>query len=135
LIFVDTTIWASGIDTSDTLHKDGAAVMDALASGTLGPAMTTDFILDETLTLLKTRGGNTKAVAEAIENITSSSAVTLLYVDEALFRLALQTYQKYESLSFADAVTLSVMHQHRIRDIFSHDNDFDIKGILRKERP
>ena len=135
MIFVDTTIWASGIDASDTLHRDGAAVMKALASGDLAHALTTDFVLDETLTLLRTRGGNPKSIVKAINDIVSSSALTLVFVDDVLFRAALQTYEKYERLSFADAVTLTVMHQRRIREIFSHDQDFDLKGILRKERP
>lgn len=135
MIFVDTTIWASGIDSSDSLHKDGAAVLEALVSGRLSSAITTDFVLDETLTLLKSRGGSAESVEDAILNIMSSARVSVLYVDEALFRAALSTYRKYERLSFTDAVTLTVMQHRRIREIFSHDSDFDVKGILRKERP
>jgi len=134
LSFVDTTIWASGIDASDTLHKDGSAVLRALASGHLASAITTDFVLDETLTLLKMRGGETDSIVKAIHNILSSSVVTLIYVDEILFHAALSTYKKYERLSFTDAVTLTVMQQRKIREIFSHDSDFDMRGIVRKER-
>ncbi len=135
MIFVDTTIWASGIDSSDSLHKDGAAVLEALASGKLPSAITTDFVLDETLTLLKMRGGSAGSIEEAIRNIMTSSRVSVLYVDEVIFREALSTYRKYEQLSFTDAVTLTVMQQRKIKEIFSHDSDFDVKGILRKERP
>jgi predicted nucleic acid-binding protein len=135
LIFVDTTIWASGIDASDTLHRDGSAVLGAIASGRLTSAVTTDFVLDETLTLLKMRGGDTDSIVEAIHNVVSSPAVTLVYVDEGLFRAALSTYEKYERLSFTDAVTLTVMQQRKIKEIFSHDGDFDMKGIVRKEKP
>lgn len=135
MIFVDTTIWASGIDASDTLHRDGSAVLGAIASGRLTSAVTTDFVLDETLTLLKMRGGDTDSIVEAIHNVVSSPAVTLVYVDEGLFRAALSTYEKYERLSFTDAVTLTVMQQRKIKEIFSHDGDFDMKGIVRKEKP
>ena len=109
--------------------------MKALASRHLGSAVTTDFVLDETLTLLKIRGGETDSIVKAIQDVISSSAVTLIYVDEILFRAALSTYKKYERLSFTDAVTLTVMQQHRIKEIFSHDSDFDIRGIVRKESP
>lgn len=135
MIFVDTTIWASAIDSSDTLHKDGAAVLEALASGKLSSAITTDFVLDETLTLLKARGAKAESVEKAILSIVSSPRVGVLYVDEPLFRAALSTYKKYERLSFTDAVTLTVMQQRRIKEIFSHDSDFDVKGIQRKKRP
>jgi predicted nucleic acid-binding protein len=135
LIFVDTTVWVSGIDSSDALHEDGSAVLEALAEGRLASAVTTDFVLDETLTLLKRRGGKLEAIARAVDSILSSAVVDLIYVDEALFGQALYTYKKYEKLSFTDAVTLTVMQRRKIREIFSHDTDFDIKGIVRKERP
>ncbi len=135
MIFVDTTIWASAIDTSDTLHKDGSAVLKALAEGTLPSALTTDFVLDETLTLLKMRGGRPDSIARAIASIMSSPNLNLVYVDDSLFEAGLRTFQKYERLSFTDAVTLAIMQQRKIKEIFSHDADFDIKGILRRERP
>jgi predicted nucleic acid-binding protein len=135
LIFVDTTIWASAIDASDTLHEDGSAVLKALASGQLTSAITTDFVLDETLTLLKMRGGRAEAITKAITSIMSSPALDLLYVDETLFDAGLATYKKYEKLSFTDAVTLAVMQQRKIREILSHDQNFDLRGILRLERP
>jgi predicted nucleic acid-binding protein len=135
LIFVDTTVWVSGIDSSDALHEDGSAVLEALAEGRLTSAVTTDFVLDETLTLLKKRGGKVETIARAVDSILSSAVVDMVYVDEALFGQALSTYKKYEKLSFTDAVTLTVMQRHRIREIFSHDTDFDMKGIIRKERP
>jgi predicted nucleic acid-binding protein len=135
LIFVDTTVWVSGIDSSDALHEDGSAVLEALAEGRLASAVTTDFVLDETLTLLKRRGGKPEAIARAVDSILSSAVVDLIYVDEALFGQALHTYKKYEKLSFTDAVTLTVMQRRKIREIFSHDTDFDMKGIVRKERP
>ena len=135
MIFVDTTIWASAIDSSDSLHADGSAVLRALAEGRLPPAMTTDLVLDETLTLLKMRGGSPDAIAGAIANILSSPNLNLVYVDEPLFDAGLRTYKKFERLSFTDAVTLALMQQRKIKEIFSHDGNFNIKGILRRERP
>jgi hypothetical protein len=132
---VDTTIWASAIDASDTLHEDGSAVLTALAEGNLPSALTTDFVLDETLTLLKMRGGRPDTIAKAIASIMSSPNLDLVYVDDALFDAALRTYQKYERLSFTDAVTLTIMQKRKIKEIFSHDEDFDLNGILRRERP
>jgi len=135
LIFIDTTIWASAIDASDTLHADGSAVLRALAEGRLPYALTTDFVLGETLTLLKMRGGRPDAIAKGIAGIMFSPNVDLVYVDEELFDEALRTYRKYERLSFTDAVTLVIMQKRKIKEIFSHDEDFDIKGFVRRERP
>ena len=73
MIFVDTTIWVSGLDAADSLHEDGRAVLEAIVEGRLSPALTTDFVLDETLTLLKRRGARSDAIVKALENIRASS--------------------------------------------------------------
>jgi uncharacterized protein len=85
LIFVDTTIWVSGLDTADSLHEDGRAVLEALIDESLSPALTTDFVLDETLTLLRRRGARSEVVVKALENILASSLVRVVYVEETLF--------------------------------------------------
>ena len=38
LIFVDTTIWVSGVDTADSLHEDGRAVIEAIVDESASPA-------------------------------------------------------------------------------------------------
>ncbi len=135
MIFVDTTIWVSGLDASDSLHEDGKAVLEAIVDGNLSPALTTDFVLDETLTLLKRRGARSDVVVKALENILASSLVRVVYVEETLFLGALSFFKKHERHSFTDAVTMAAMQRHRVREIFSHDRDFDVKGIVRRERP
>jgi predicted nucleic acid-binding protein len=64
-----------------------------------------------------------------------SELVTTVFVEQDAFVDALSSFAKYEQLSFTDAVTLEVMKRFRIKEIFSHDSDFDLKGIVRKERP
>ncbi len=135
MIFIDTTILVSGIDASDQLHQDGKAVLSALAGGELSPALTTDFVLDETLTMLRRRGAKATSIVDVAESVVSSSLISIVYVDESLFREALSKFRKYERLSFTDAVTLRVMNRYRVREIYSHDRDFDLEGIVRKERP
>jgi len=135
LIFIDTTIWVSAIDASDGLHRDGKAVLEALIKGNISSAMTTDFVLDEALTILKKRGARIDVIAEIVENILSSELVRVIFVDEPVFRDALSNFEKYEKLSFTDSVTLTSMNHYKTREIFSHDKDFNLKGIIRKERP
>jgi len=135
LIFIDTTILVSAVDETDALHDDGAAVLKALSDGTLATAMTTDYVIDETLTLLRKRRAKPAVVSNIADNVLSTTLIRIAYVDEALFKESLPNFRKYTELSFTDAVSLTLMRRHRIREIFSHDRDFDIKGIVRKERP
>lgn len=110
-------------------------MLEALADGRSPPAFTTDFVLDETLTLLRRRGARSGKVVEAFRHLLSSPMVTVLYVDHLVFEESLALFERHERLSFTDAVTLAVMRRHGIKEIFSHDSDFDLKGIVRKERP
>ena len=61
--------------------------------------------------------------------------VEVVFVDEKLFNESLKTFAKYEKLSFTDAVTLTVMRKFGIKEIFTHDTDFNLLNIVRKEGP
>ena len=135
MIFLDTTILLSAADQSDKLHEDGSEVLTALAEERLSKAMTTDFVLDETLTLLRKRGARSSTISSLAENILSSPKLRIVYVDDRLSQDSLATFRKYERFSFTDAVSLTAMKKCRIQEIYSHDKDFDLKGIVRKERP
>ena len=134
MIFIDTTVWVSAIDSSDRLHEDGKSVLQAIAKKDLPRAVTTDFVLDETLTLLKRRGARPRKVVDLVKDIMESELVTTVFVEQDAFTDGLSSFAKYEQLSFTDAVTLEVMRRFRIKEIFSHDSDFDLRGIVRKER-
>ncbi len=135
MIFLDTTVLVAGIDASDELHDDGKVVLGALAEGALPPALTTDFVLDETLTILTRRGATASNIARVVDSVLLSPLVSVAYVDEGLFREALSVFTKYGGLSFTDAATLAVMNKYKVKEIYSHDSDFDLKGIIRRERP
>jgi len=135
LIFIDTTIWVAAIDSSDELHEDGKKTLRALVERKISTALTTDYVLDETMTILKKRGNQPKKIVEAITAIIESPMVEVIFIDEKLFDESLRTFAKYEKLSFTDAVTLTVMHKFGIKEIFTHDTDFNLPNIVRKEKP
>jgi predicted nucleic acid-binding protein len=58
MIFVDTSAWYAAIIPSDENHK---AVSEWLDENT-EPPITTDYIVDETLTLLRARGESKRAL-------------------------------------------------------------------------
>ncbi|MEM3041626.1 MAG: hypothetical protein QXG97_06350 [Nitrososphaerota archaeon] len=68
MIFLDTTIWVSAIDTSDQRHLDGRSVLEALLSGELPSRLTIDHVLDETLTVLKRRGLNPGKTMQTVDD-------------------------------------------------------------------
>ncbi|MCD6513997.1 MAG: type II toxin-antitoxin system VapC family toxin [Candidatus Odinarchaeota archaeon] len=135
MIFIDTTIWVAAIDSSDELHEDGKSTLNALIERKLSIALTTDYVLDEVMTILKKRKIPPKKIISVIESIIESPLVEVIFVDEQIFTEALKIFKKYEKLSFTDSTTLAVMRKYKIKEIYSHDSDFDLSGITRRERP
>ena len=132
--FIDTTIWVSALDRADELHEDGKSVIIAILQDKIHRATTSDYVLDETLTILKRRGIRPAEIIKVVNNIVSSPRVEVVFVDEEIFTDALELFAKYERLSFTDSTTLAIMQRQKINTIYSHDTDFDIQGIIRKER-
>jgi len=100
-------------------------------------ALTTDFIIDETVTILgKRRGFGAEKARKVGETILSSPRVFVVFVDETILKKALERYPEHEGrLSLTDVVSVVVMEKYRIKEIFSQDRDFDeIQGILRKAK-
>ena len=135
MIFIDTTIWVAAIDSSDELHEDGKSTLNALIERKLSIALTTDYVLDEVMTILKKRKIPPKKIISVIESIIESPLVEVIFVDEQIFTEALKIFKKYEKLSFTDSTTLAIMRKYKIKEIYSHDSDFDLPGITRRERP
>jgi len=135
LIFVDTTIWVAAIDKKDELHNDGKATVNAIVANELPLAVVTDYVLDEVMTILKRRGVPVRQIVDSINAIIKSPRVEVVFIDDSLFVKGLIIFSKYEKLSFTDATTLAVMQKYKIKEIYSHDSDFDFPKIIRHKRP
>ncbi len=136
MIFIDTTFWVGDADASDDFHDSSHTVIEALRTGKTPSALTTDFVLDETVTILgKRKGFGADKAANVAERIMSSPRVFTVYVDETLMRESLKTFPEHRGkLSLTDVTSLVVMRRYDVRRMFSHDHDFDgLKGIERRE--
>jgi len=136
LIFIDTTVWVGASDGNDDFHESSQDVLKAILFERLPLALTTDFIIDETVTILGKRKGfgaeNARRVGEAI---LSSPRVLTVFVEETVLKSALEKYTRYlGQLSLTDVVSVVVMEKYHTKEIFSHDSDFDgIEGIMRRD--
>lgn len=136
MIFIDTTFWVGDADTNDDFHASSHTIIEALRTGKTPSALTTDFILDETVTILgKRKGFGADKAANVAERIMSSPRVFTVYIDEPLMKESLKVFPGHRGrLSLTDVASLSVMRRYDVRRIFYHDRDFDgLKGIERKE--
>jgi predicted nucleic acid-binding protein len=71
MIFVDTGVWYSLLVPTDPNHQKTAKWFDSVAQ----PIVTSDYVVDETLTLLLMRGERSKAIAFGTLVIVGSTAI------------------------------------------------------------
>ena len=136
MIFIDTTFWVGDADTNDDFHRSSHTVIEALRTGKTPSALTTDFVLDETLTILgKRKGFGADKAANVAVRILSSPRVFTVYVNETLMNESLKLFPEHKGkLSLTDIASLVVMRRYHVSRIFSHDHDFNsLKGIDRHE--
>jgi uncharacterized protein len=110
-------------------HTAARRFLSRVSTGKHGVPVTTDYVLDETLTLLRSRRG-LSAAREFISKIRESSSVSIFWVDKNLFEKALEIFRKSEgkSWSFTDCTSFALMNELSIGDAFAFDGHFREAG-------
>jgi predicted nucleic acid-binding protein len=130
LIFVDTSAWYAVEVEDDVNHQAASKFLANIASGKHGVSITTDYVLDEALTLLRSR--RDLASAETfIDKIRKSKSVRVFWVDEGLFEKALAIFQKsdHKSWSFTDCTSFALMQELSVFEAFTFDRHFREAGF------
>jgi len=136
LIFIDTTVWVGASDRNDDFYESSQDIVTAILFEKLPLALTTDFVIDETVTILgKRKGFGAENARKAGEAILSSPRVLTVFIEETVLKSALEQYPRYlGQLSLTDVVSVVVMEKYHTKEIFSHDSDFDrVEGITRRD--
>ncbi|MGD0202724.1 MAG: type II toxin-antitoxin system VapC family toxin [Candidatus Bathyarchaeia archaeon] len=131
MIFVDTSAWYAVEVEDDVNHEKACKFLSLIASGKYGISITTDYVLDETLTLLRSRRDLTSATT-FMDKIKKSSSVHILWIDENLFEKALNIFQKsnHKSWSFTDCTSFVLMRELSISEAFTFDSHFREAAFL-----
>ena len=92
----------------------------------------TDYIVDETLTLLRARGQQTRAI-ELGSAFMAGTAAKVHFVTAAEFRTAWDVFQHFsdKAWSFTDCTSKAVVESLGITTAFSFDHHFRQFGTLR----
>lgn len=128
MIFVGTSAWFALSVSSDVNYPAARAF---LASRSMR-LVTTDYVLDEILTLLKARGFPGKALKLG-EQIMSESAAQLYRITPDDFADAWNVFQRFsdKGWSFTDCTSKVVIERLGIEDAFVFDHHFEQFGRLR----
>src|SRR5208283_383744 len=130
MIFVDTSAWYASEVEDDINHEQARKFLHQLASGKHGVAVTTDYVLDETLTLLRSRRGLPPALA-FIDKIRKSKSIRVFWVNENLFEKALSLFSSKSDVtwSFTDCTSFALMKDLSLAEAFTFDRHFMEAGL------
>ena len=128
-VFMDTAGFLALWDTSDEHHEKAARLQGELARKKRR-FVTTDYILDETITLLRIRHSHA-AAADFLQTVTTTQALHLEWVDSDCFHKAADVFTRHadKEWSFTDCVSFSIMLELNMQDAFTTDHHFRQAGL------
>jgi predicted nucleic acid-binding protein len=129
-LFVDTAGWLACADIADPAHVKAAAARDTwLQEG--GLLVTTDYVADETLTLLRVRLGLATA-EEWWQLVDSSPRLRWEYVSLARSDKARAFFFRYrdKEFSFTDCTSFVIMRELKLQEVLTTDHHFTQAGFL-----
>jgi uncharacterized protein len=127
VIFVDTSAWFAYYAPGDVNHSAAREVFRRARDR----FVTIDYVVDELLTLLKTRENPNRAAA-AGKTLFEEKTARIEWVEEADVWSAWQTFNRYrdKQWSFTDCVSYVVMQRLRIKKAFAFDIHFRQFGTV-----
>jgi predicted nucleic acid-binding protein len=130
MIYVDTSAWLAISDVRDGHHAAAIRTHSELLTGRFGRLITTDYVLDETLTLLRKRVGR-EPVKRFVLGLDASPSAQPIWVTPEHYRMAREMFleQGATTWSFTDCTSFVIMRELGIRTAFSFDRDFQRAGF------
>jgi predicted nucleic acid-binding protein len=129
-LFVDTAGWVACADAADPSYNKAVAARDAwLQDG--GVLITTDYVADETLTLLRLRLGLRTSEAWW-QQVDASPRVRWEYISLARADKARAFFFRYrdKEFSFTDCTSFVVMRELKLQAVLTTDHHFTQAGFL-----
>lgn len=128
-LFVDTAGWMMLADAADPLHKPACSAQDRWLAGG-GILISTDYVMDETLTLIRARLG-VDAAEQWWEHVDASPRLRWEWIDPGRAEKARQMFFRWRdrAFSFTDCSSFVVMKECRIRTALTSDRHFVQAGF------
>jgi len=127
MIFIHTSAFLALENRKDEYHKPALMFRDPLKSKE--PLLTSDYVLDESYTIIRLRAGHTIAV-EFGEMIQATGLVEIKYLPKEILREAWHIFKSFsdKQFSFTDCTSFALMESLRIKAAFTFDHHFNQYG-------
>ncbi len=134
-IFIDTSAWDAIEDSGDANHEAAMIFKDEIANRY--ELITSNYILDETYTLLLINIGYERTVAfhRQLEMLIKAGVLQVIQLSENIVEKAWNIFEKYNQdkcWSFTDCTSYAAMKELDIDEVFSFDRHFEQMGLIRK---
>jgi uncharacterized protein len=129
-IFIDTSGFFALLAKRDNMHVKAAEVFK-VAREQNARFVTTDYVLDETATLLRARSLGS-LVPRFFEIVMASSACGIEWMDEEMFFATAAFFNKHDDQdwSFTDCFSFIIMKQLRLNEALTKDGHFAAAGFV-----
>lgn len=131
-VFVDTSGWKAYLDLKDSGHRLAREVFEKCRREKLR-LCTSDYVVSETLTLLRMRPGLGHAIACQFGRLVEDSqAIEFLFVTPKLFQKAWQIFKRYDDkdFSFVDCTSFALMEDLKLTQAIAFDSHFTQYGFV-----
>lgn len=129
-LFVDTSAWVALFDRSDKYHFPATSAF-RLKQGHSAQLLTTDYVLDETLTHLRYACGHQVAV-NCGKWLLESPHIEIVRIDQFYWEDGWRIFRQFKdkAWAFTDCVSFCVMWQLELREAFTFDHHFAQAGFV-----
>ena len=128
-VFVDTSAFYALMIKADSAHRQMVSALEDLKAGKTC-WVTSDYVMDESATLLNVRGHHSLAV-EILDLVGKSRALELEWMDPQRFSKTRSLFSKYQDqgFSFTDCFSFALMRELKIKRAFTKDSHFQVMGF------
>ena len=129
MIFIDTGAFLARYLAKDQYHPKAIGCWNEIKKNREA-CFTSNFVLDETFTLLGRRAGY-DFVAQRASSIYASKLLTILRPTRTDEIKAIDFFQKFadQNVSFTDCITFVLLRKEKIKRVFSFDSHFQWAGF------
>ncbi len=132
-VFVDTWAWYALTDVADASHALAQQTNERLLDGKY-TFVTTNFVLDEAITLIRYNMHHAAAVRfwQMLRSLIEDGLVELVRVDQAHEDAAWEVFEQYsdQDFSYTDCTSFAVMRQLGLTNVFTADHHFATMGFI-----
>lgn len=130
MLFIDTGAFIAKYLKDDQFHKEALRIWEKIEEKST-KIVTSNFVVDETLTLLARRS-NYEFSAEVGEVIYSSGIINIFRPTSETESNALLFFKKFsdQKVSFTDCISFQLMKEHSMKTVFTFDHHFELAGFF-----